>query len=268
MQDRTEMSKDVETLDVSYMEEFVQDDDSLDSLKDHFIPSVLKKLESGSNPQELVDEYGPGSIILTPQNECIWRKNDKPFQFIPILFTPVVRKWLDFDDPEGPSVVDFSFDMGSQLARIGRNAEQRNSEEYGTSGFKYQYVEHLMFTGVLYDGEHTGTQCTMSFERSGHFKGLAFNSAIRGRKITINNVLKPQPMWSQVWGFELVEKHNFKGRWHALNFRTVQPTIIDEQHAKPFKKLYDTWKEMQKKRQIKFVDETTANDMNEDDGNM
>lgn len=268
MQDRTEMSKDVETLDVSYMEEFVQEDDSLDGLKEYFIPSVLKKLEANSNPKELVEEHGAGSIIITPQNECIWGKGDKPFQFVPILFTPVVRKWLDFDDPEGPSVVDFSFDMASQLAKMARNAGQRNSEEYGGKGFKYQHVEHLMFTGVIYDGEHAGTQCMMSFERSGHFKGKAFSSAIRSRKITINGIQQSQPMWSQVWGIELIEKSNSQGRWHALNFRIVQPTIIDKQYVKPFKELYDTWKEMQEKRQITFVDETTANDVIDDDGNM
>ena len=76
-------------------------------------------------------------------------------------------------------------------------------------------------------------------------------------------------MWSQVWGIELIEKSNTKGRWHALNFRIVKPTIIDQQYVKPFKELYDSWKEMQKKSQITFADETTANDViDEDDGNM
>ena len=268
MADRTELSKDVETLDVSYMENFVQEDDSLDSLKEFFVPSVLKKLEANSNPKELVDEHGAGSIILTPQNECIWKKGDKPFQFVPILFTPVARKWLDFDDPEGPSVVDFSFDMNSPMAKMARSAENRNSEGYGNSGFSYQYVEHLMFTGVIYDGVHAGTQCMMSFERSGHFKGRAFSSSIRSRKIMVKDVLQSQPMWSQVWGIDLIEKSNAKGRWHALNYHIVKPTIIDQQYVNPFKELYDSWKEMQKKSQITFADETTANEIIKDDGNM
>lgn len=269
MTDRTELSKDVETLDVSYMEEFVQEDDSLDGLKDFFIPSLLQKLGGNSKPPELVDEFGAGSIVLTPQNVCVWREGDKPFQFVPILFTPVIRKWLDFDDKvEGSRVVEFSFDMSSNLAKIARSASRRNEEEYGDKGFKYQYVEHLMFTGVLYDGPHAGTQCTMSFERSGHWKGRAFSSAIRSRKIMVNDILQSQPMWSQVWGIEGIDKSNLKGRWTAYNFRIVQPTIVDKQYVKPFKALYDSWKELQAKRQITFMDESVTNDVIDDDGNM
>ena len=261
MSDRTELSKDVE--DVTYMDGFIEEDTSLDALKEFFIPSVLKKLEAGSNPKDLVDEHGAGCVILTPQNECIWKKGDKPFQFVPILFTPIYRKWLDFLDPEGPNAIETSFDTMSNLAKMARSSERRNAESYGRD-FHYQYVEHLVFTGVLYNGVHAGTQCMLSFERSGNFKGKAFSSAIRSRKITINNGLKPQPMWSQVWGMELVEKSNSKGRWHALNFRVVDPKIIAQQYVEPFQELYTTWKRMQEKEEIQFSDETTANDMNND----
>lgn len=270
MSDRTELSKDVENLDVDYLAEFVEDDTSLEGLEEYFIPSVLKKIEANSRQTELIDEYGAGSVILTPQNICIWKKGDAPFKFVPILFTPIVRKWLDFKDPEGPMVLETSFDISSELSKIARSAERRNSEGYGNSGFKYQHVEHLTFLGILYDGEHAGTQCMLSFERSGHFKGKSFITAIQSRKINVKGEIKKQPLWSQVWGLELIDQSNSKGRWNGFNFRVCEPKVIEKQFVEPFRELHNTWKEMQKKQKIVYSDESTDNNVNiieDDDGN-
>lgn len=265
MADRTELSTDVQSLDASFLADFVEEDESLEGLEDYFIPPTLKKLEANSRADDLVREFGAGSMVLTPQNDCVWKMGDPPFKFVPILFVPVYRKWLDFNDPEGPNVVETSFDRESTLAKIARNPNKRNEETYGTNDppFKYQCIEHLTFGGIIYDGNFAGTECVLSFERSGHFKGKSFLTAIQSRKVTIQGKSVRQPLWSQVWGMELVSQSNKKGRWHGINFRTVQPSVIEQKYVEPFKALHEKWKDLQEKERIVFEDETTENDVSD-----
>lgn len=261
MSDRTKLSKDVETMDPSFLEEFIENDQSLEGLEDYFIPPVLKKLEANSRSEELVKQFGAGSIILSPQNDCVWQMGDDPFKFVPIIFVPIYRKWLDFEDPEGPMVVDTSFDRASSLAKISRNSNKRNVEEYGNQGYKYQCIEHLTFGGIIYEGKFAGIECFLSFERSGHFTGQSFLTAIQSRRVTINEKSRKQPLWSQVWGIELIPKSNKKGRWHGINFKVVTPSVIAQKHVEPFKELHEKWKELQEKERIVFDDESTDNNV-------
>lgn len=261
MADRTELSTDVENLDVGYLAEYAEEDQSLEGLEEYFIPQVLKKLEATSRQTELVQEYGAGSVILTPLNTCVWKQGDEPFKFVPILFIPIVRKWNDLRDPEGPNVLETSFDTTSNIARISRDPERRNSEEY-SSGLHYQYVEHLTFIGVLYDGINAGAQCVLSFERSGYFKGKGFLTAIQSRRCTINGKSVKQPLWSQIWGIELLPQKNRLGNWFGFNYKVVTPSVIEQQYVEPFKEMHVKLKEMQEKQKIVFQDESTANDIN------
>lgn len=260
MSDRTELSKDVENLDVNYLADFVEEDTSLEGLEEYFIPSILKKLESNSKQTDLVQEHGAGSIMLTPQNVCIWKQGNEPFKFVPIMFLPIIRKWNDFKDPEGPNVIDTSFDISSNLAKIARDPSRRSAEGYGKD-LHYQYVEHLTFIGVLYDGQWAGTQCVLSFERSGYFKGKGFLTAIQSRRVTIDNKSVKQPLWSQIWGIELTTQSNTLGNWFGFNFKVVTPSVISQQYVEPFKEMHRSLKEMQEKQKIVFEDESTANDV-------
>ncbi len=263
MTDRTELSKDVENLDVDYLAEFAEEDKSLEGLEEYFIPPTLKKLEANSKPIEVVEEFGAGSMILSPQNDCVWKKGDPPFKFVPILFVPIFRKWLNFDDPEGPNVVETSFDSMSDLAKVARNPERRNAEKYGNDNYTYQCIEHLTFGGVLYDGKFAGTQCVLSFERSGHFKGKSFLTAIQSRRCMVKGEFINQPLWSQVWGIESIPQTNKRGnRWFGINFRVGTPSVIEQKFVEPFKKMHVDWKEMQNNKRIIFDDESTANDVN------
>jgi len=272
MSDRTKLSTDVQEVDLDYMADFVEDDKSLEGLEEFFVPSILKKLEATSKPKELVDEFGAGSIILTGQNACVWKMGDIPFKFVPIIFVPIVRKWKDLKDQEPPKIVDQTFDMHSEMAKIARSPVKRSAESYG-NGYKYQYVQHLTFIGIIYDGPYVGTQCILSFERSGHFKGQSLATAIQSRRITIKDEVKRQPMYTQVWGISLIEQHNQYGNWHGFNFCAVKPNVIDKQHAESFRELNKTWKEKQAKEHIVYEDESTANDVStsdddESDGGM
>lgn len=270
MTERTELSKDVENLDVSYLADSLKGDTSLEGLGEYFVPPVLKKLEANSKPKEIVEEHGAGSIILTGQNACVWKMGDDPFKFVPLLFTPIVRKWKDFND-KPPETLDQTFDMHSEMAKIARSKEKRNAEAYG-NGYHYQYVEHLTFLGVIYNGQHAGTQCMLSFERSGHWKGRGFLTAIQSRRIIVNEQRVAQPMWTQVWGINLIPRHNEQGDWHGLNFSNVQPSVIEQQYVEPFQELYSSWKKMQEEKMITYSDESTANDIESkevpDDGTM
>jgi hypothetical protein len=269
MSDRTELSTEVEDTTVNYLAELAEDDNSLDGLEEFFVPPMLKKLEATSKPKELVDEFGAGSIVLTGQNSCVWKKDDPPFKFVPILFVPIIRKWKDLKDTEPPKIVDQTFNMRSDMAKTARSAERRGAEEYG-NGFKYQYVEHLTFLGVIYDGLHAGTQCVLSFERSGHFKGKSFITAIQSRKITgKDNVMIRQPLWSQVWGISLIEQHNQFGDWHGFNFHNMEQSVIGQQHMKPFREMNATYKAMQEKNLIVLDEESTSTAViDDDDGGM
>jgi len=260
MTDRTELSTDVENLGVDYLAPFAEEDKSLEGLEEYFIPQVLKKLEATSRQTELVQEYGAGSVILTPLNACIWKQGDEPFKFVPILFVPIVRKWNDLKDPEGPNVLETSFDTSSNLARIARDPEKRDLEEYG-NGLHYQYVEHLTFIGVLYDGANAGSQCVLSFERSGYFKGKGFLTAIQSRRCMVNGKTIKQPLWSQIWGIELLPQKNNFGSWFGFNYRVVTPSVIEQQYVEPFKKMHTELKEMQEKQKIVFQDESTDNNV-------
>lgn len=269
MSDRTELSTDVEDTTANYLAELAEDDNSLEGLEEFLVPPMLKKLEAGSKPKELVEEHGAGSVILTGQNACVWKMDDPPFKFVPLLFIPLVRKWRDINDTEVPKIVDQTFDMRSNMAKIARNAERRSAEEYG-NGFHYQYVEHLTFFGVIYDGDFSGTECVLSFERSDHFKGKSLITAIQSRKIQGKDDIRiSQPLWSQVWGISVIEKHKGSWDWHGFNFHNMEQSVIDQQHVKPFKELHKKYKKMQEKHLIVLDEESTSAEViDDDDGGM
>ncbi len=271
MSDRTDLSTDVEDTTVNYLAELAADDNSLDGLEEFLVLPYLQRLEAGSD-KELVEKFGAGCIILSGQNVLIWKKNDPPFKFVPILFVPVIKKWRDRQDAEKPRILEETFDMRSNLAKIARNPDRRSSEEYG-NGYKYQYVEHLTFLGVLYDGDFAGTSCSLSFEKSSHFKGKSFITAIQSRKIQgKDGIMQRQPLWSQVWGIRLIAKHNAKGDWYGLDFQNMEQSVISQQHVKPFKEMNVRYKEMQRKDLIVLDEDSTStaviNDDDNNDGGM
>ncbi len=251
----------------SYLAEFSgEQDTSLNDMQAYRILPRLKVIQ-GTAKQELLKQYDPGTIILSPANVKVADVDKKeqcssdPFLFVPLFFFVEFCKWADLKDKSSNSIVDRTFDPGSDIAAKSRDKNQR-TEEYGEKKqFKYRYVEHLNFAGFIYaknDGsEHPlkGEACCLHFERGEFGKGTSF--------ITAASMRRGLPLWSQVW--ELTAGFRPKSddkKWWGIDFSIPldeKLRVIKPDEVAFFKATHEELKSLHAKKKL-VVDASGGDD--------
>jgi len=234
------------------------DDTSLDVMRDHRILPRLKVVQ-GTSKQELIEQFGAGSVIVQPGNIEVVKK-EVSFLAVPVLFFVEYCKWSDLKDEESPAVVDRTFDPTSELAKISRDAKKREEVYQGDEDAKkpkiWRYVEHLNFVCFIYneDSALRGEPVVQSFSRGEYGTGQGFINACSMRR---------SPLWSQVW--QVKPAYRDKGaerKWYGLDW-TAPPEDIGP-HIKAdqkdfFKDAHVAFKDLQEKKRL-IVDHSEKED--------
>jgi hypothetical protein len=265
MTKRTETAiKKVEGVDPNFLAEYIENDHSLDTLREHRIVPRIKLIQSTTD-NALKKQFGEGSAILRPGDVLVCKHEEEPsnFEIVPIFFFVEFAKWQDLKSQSGPMVEERSFDPSSDLAKRARNIKKRFEVYPGQEGLaendqcRYRFVEHLRFISLIY-GEHplVGTPVTLSFERGEFGQGKNFISAISLRRQVISDRSVAVPLWAQVWAFSPVYREPTKDkRWYGFKFEPSDPSIIRPDEAEGMKTLHSEMKDLFEKQRLLVDDE-------------
>lgn len=265
---RTDTSIEKVPVNPDYLAKYVEDDSSLDDLREHRVVPRFKIIQA-TTEEELKANFGEGSAIIRPGDVMICKHNAEPksFDFVPLFFFVEWAKWRDLKG-NGPMILDRSHDPTSELATKAKNADTRKELYDGHENLKEterlynSYVEHIRFIGVIY-GEHplTGTPVTLSFERGEWGQGKNFISAVSLRRQVINETPQPIPLWAQVWRLQTVHHApDATRKWYGFKFEAAEPSIIQSDEAEAMRALHNEFKELFAKQRLMVQDEEIVNE--------
>lgn len=262
----------------NFLAKYVDQDTSLDALKGYRVVPRLKVIQPTTS-DDLRSTFGLGSVVIRPGDVLVCRANEDPkvFSFVPLFFFAEFCKWRDLKQAgQGSNVLERSFDPTSIVAKKSRNSKTRFELYEGHENrpereqCKYRYVEHLRFIGVIY-GEHelTGVPVTLSFERGEYGQGTNFISAISLRRMRVDNVPKPMPLWSQVWDFSMIY-HNPDPmkKWYGFKFEPAEPSTIEEGDAEFMFGQHKELKELYEKQRLLVDDDDVPDEETTDPGSV
>lgn len=230
-----------------WLSEYMEEDESLDSMSEYKVLSRLKILQPMTD-QALKTAFGEGSVIIIPTNELIV-KQDSSFKFVPVFFFAEFTKESDLKDKASDFIMARTFDHASEIAHKARNKDTR-IEEYGEDNkFESRYVENLCFPGFIYgDHELVGRLVVLTFAKGEHSQGQTFVSSISLRKV---------PLWSQVWELNPAFRDRGEFKWWGFDFKNPETILITPDEAPAYKAFYDELKSDYKK-QILAVDRSDS----------
>lgn len=225
-----------------------QDDAMVREMQEERVVPRLKIVQAMSK-DELKGEFGEGSVIVYPGGGMV-AERDAPFDFVALFFFKEFTKQGDINDPQTPFIVERSFDKNGDLAARSRDANTR-FEPYGND-FKYRYVEHFCFPGVIY-GDHplAGQAAVLSFEKGALFQGKNFCSSWALRKIDG----EPAPIWSCVWTMTSTKKERNNRSWFGIDFKPAKSPYIEEAQAETFHQMHEEFSRLHRS-QLVSVDRT------------
>lgn len=242
---------DIVKVDPTFLTEYIEDDHSLDSLKQYKSLPRLKVIQSMST--ELKNQFGEGSVIVRPGDAMV-AELGQPFCLVPLFHFTQFIKWRDLKDKDGPAVVETSFDPMSDLGQRAQDPDLRRKMYDGDEDAKkprfFRFVEHIRFASVIYgDHELAGSHVVLSFEKGDYWHGRNFVEAIKLRRATVQKGDKKQlvqvPLWSQVWQFTPEVFNGKEGDWVRLRYEapTEVDPIIDPQYAEQFRSAFLEYKD-------------------------
>jgi len=256
----------VDGIDPNYLQKYVQEDTSLDSLKEHRVVPRLKIIQATSDT-ELKKTFGEGTVIVRPGDALICKFETDPafFHFVPLFFFVEIAKWADIRAGSGPMILERSYNQAGELAIKAKDFTKRNELYEGHDKLPenerhyYRYVEHLRFIGLIY-GDHplVGTPVTLSFERGEWGQGKNFISAVTLRRQTVEGTPVAIPLWAQVW--KLMPKFrepDASRKWYGFGFEPAEQSIIPQDEAETMLALHKEFKDLFEQSRLMVQDEPT-----------
>lgn len=259
MAKRTDSPKDLKVVDgttPNFLAQYVEKDTSLDNMDQYVIIPMLKTIQ-GLSDQSLKDRFGEGAVVVRP-GDVLVAEREESFIFQPLFFFTEFCKWADRRDKSQNSIVVRTFDETSEVAKLSRDPEKRQEVYSGheqkkpDDQWKYRYVEHLNFPGVIRgDHELTGTFTTLSFQRGEFTQGKNFISAVKMRRQELQEGQRVKvPLWAQVWAFKSTLRDRNGNKWFGLDFVAADPSVIGESMAQDSKARFDDLKNSHEKKLI------------------
>ena len=232
----------------SWLVEAAQEDKSLEQVKQHR-QLVRAKIVQGMSAHELKKQYGEGAVVMQPGGALV-SPPEEPFLFVPLFMFTEYCWWSDINDKSTQSILERTFDPVHPIAMKSKDkARREETYKVGGANYKYRFVEHLVFPGLIYGGENKMQPITISFERGEYKNGKGFCSAITMRRIGE----RVAPLWSQVWQLKTSLRTRGDHPWWGFDYSTPTEPFIDQHDAEGFRKLWEQLREQHDERLL-FVD--------------
>ncbi len=232
----------------NYLEAYVEDDTSLDAMKEYRVLQRLKVVQNTSR-SDLTDKFNFGDIIMSPGNILVGAVNQKakvtedPVPFVPVFFFVEFCKWSDLEDTEASTILGRTFDPANEIARRARDPKTR-FEKYEDGKYVARYVEHLNFAGFIYQPHKlAGEACVQTFSRGEFSRGRNFISGVTMRKV---------PLWAQIWLFTVgFREQSASRKWWGIDYSPPEDrSTIEEGEVEFFKAAHEEMKDLYEKQRL------------------
>lgn len=177
-----------------------------------FVTPPLLKIVQKQSSDELNDNFGRGSTIITPSNVMVARVGE-PFYIVPLIQYPEYLTWADIKlKGQVPPILERTTDPRSALARKATSKDTWSEDGYVYNGtplqFPVRHVEHITYVVLVLDENIGEVPCVMSFARGSHKFGRNFASILKMRNADLFGCI-----------FEVIvpedPQKNDQGTWHV-----------------------------------------------------
>jgi hypothetical protein len=230
----------------------VEDDHSLDGVKQYVRPPRIKVVQATSLPA-LKDAFGVGAVVLVPDNTLVLAPmrdalgnieygTTPPFIFTPIFFFTEFCLWNPLQmKGKLPAIRERSFDQNSRLAQRARDFKNRDMPCPEDPEHNCTFCEHMNFI-VHVPGQKD--HCVLSFSRGEFAAGQRFAGLLKMRGV---------PMYGNIFEAHIARRENNKGNWIGLD--CVNPSggespFVGEEAFHAFQKLYNEYATLYKEKLI------------------
>lgn len=228
----------------------------LESMKEYVRPSRVKLVQKQSS-NELLEEFGMGSAILTP-NMMKLADGDTPMLFTPVFFYPEFCIHNPYEMRSQLRMIrERTLDARSEIALRARDPNRRTAPCPEKSEYAIRYVEHLNFIVLIHGVEGlTDEAAVMTFALGEANTGMSFCSRIRSRKTA---------MFSGVYqGVVSLRPERNGNQWYGWDISNppadVNPWVTAEQ-AEAYGELYKMFAEKHEQQLIDVSYEDTEDDV-------
>jgi hypothetical protein len=208
-------------------------------------PSFVKIVQKNSS-DELLDKFGIGAIILTPDMLQL-APPEGTLSFVPILHFVEFCKWspMKLRNTE-PMIVERSFDRNSSVAKKATNSKlwrEDHPHHVGDKDYSYRYVEHLNFLIKPSDPESRHLDpMLVSFCKTGYSAGQRLGKLILNRKADI---------YACQFSLGTRTREGAENKWKVFTVENhEQPWVTDEDVFNQCKDLHDFAFELLRKKQL------------------
>jgi hypothetical protein len=190
----------------------------VEELNKYVVPPRIKIIQKQSG-EEIVNRFGKGSAILTPQQFLVasmeaGKKQGEPFYIVPLLFFP---EWATINPIQMkgtlPMLRERTQDPHSRLAKKAMDATLRMEACPEKPELKMRHTEFLNFIVVILgNGDAAGIPVVMSFSRGEHGRGGAFATLLKqrcGRSKT--------PVFGCQFRAQVGHRSNQQGDWFGID---------------------------------------------------
>ncbi len=209
-------------------------------------PSFMKIVQKQSSDQ-LIELFGSGSIILTPDNELVC-KADEVVSFVCLFHFTEFCKWAPIAlKGTEPMIADRSFDPKSTIA-IKSQSPSTWAEDHpnypGSEKHQYKYREHLNFIIKLLDPEHAHREPVLiSFSKTNYSVGQRLLKLILQRRASIF-------AGRYQIGVRMREGQENQWRVYTVDIDREASWVADETEFKLYEDAFSYYKDLHKKREL------------------
>lgn len=217
-----------------------------DGLASKVRPSFVKIVQKQSN-DEMIDLFGTGSIILSPDMELVCRA-DELATFVPLFYYVEYCKWAPLAlKGQEPMIVERTFDPKHPVAIRSQSPatwKEDHPSHPGNPKYQYHYREHLNFIIKLTDEEHLHREpVLLSFSKTNYSVGQRLAKLVLQRRASI---------FAGKYDLGVRVRESAENAWRVYTIDNSQggSWVSDKAEYDSYAAAHEYYKELQKSRDL------------------
>lgn len=200
---------------------------------------VRMKVVQPQTKKDTKDEFGEGSIILTPDNILLHELDGDPVTVIVVHQHESFECWGDINDRGAPTVQMRSVNPASELAaRCQSQDDAAREEKYGDGRFTRTYDVYHNFVCLIDSGPQKGKLCRVAY-------GGKYNRSARKWSSVISDRMARSGVDIFAMRFDLVSEYVERDaqQWYVITARNVPSerggSWVGQEMTAALRKMYD-----------------------------
>ncbi len=199
----------------------------------HYRDEQFIKIIQKAGSLELVDRFGVGSAILSP-DEFLLASAGETFQATVIALWVTGQKHRDFNDKSSQNfVIEEVYNPAHEIFKRAKSWETR-VEQYGNRGeFKYNYLRVFNLALLIRGGEADGERCRMEYIKRGEKIGSRLASYLERRWKQGHDI------YGNTFKFRTEEVQSKNSTSYVLEFDPIRDWTDTEETYRELERMHD-----------------------------